>query len=336
MNKFNIVIHFKNTVCKIREKIESVRKKHPRRFDGISKSIEVIWFLFSTFWTSFLNRPLIAGIATCLAFGALFFCQWVLLTNKEERIVSEIRKTNAIQQQRKDAESAELLDAERDRTSELVWFAHAVAHQIKRCISRMPYQEIAVTRNDVVEFLQQVLNSLEDNLSEYYNQEICCSIKLCTRPNVLKTFVRGNKNIACRGGSKRVKRLNKEAIHISKNYAYNSIIRKGLPFFAEGDLNHLSEKEMEDDKFFCEYGDRWPEFFLSTIVIPIRYFVLSGDKEECKILGIICIDSKTKNIEWSHSPNNYAYQITAFIADALYNLIEQYLLSQEESKKSAR
>ena len=214
-------------------------------------------------------------------------------------------------------------------------FSHNVTHDIKTQISWMPDQKIADTREKTANSLISILNDLEKILSVYYSHTICASIKLCLKANRLKTFARGNENIKCRGGRKKVQRLDKGSIRITDNYAYNSILKRQLSFFAEGDLKSLTEKENDSDVFYCEYGDKWPDYFLSTIVIPIRYRIVNNGKSEYKMLGVICVDSKEKHPEWSNRTDNYGYQMTAFVADAVYSLIDCYMIAQKESKEIA-
>ena len=53
------------------------------------------------------------------------------------------------------------------------------------------------------------------------------------------------------------------------------------------------------------------------------------------MLGVICVDSKEKHPEWSNRTDNYGYQMTAFVADAVYSLIDCYMIAQKESKEIA-
>lgn len=224
------------------------------------------------------------------------------------------------------------MDAE-DQSLEMINFAHTVTHKIKMNISQMPNQSIEMTRNSIVEFLGFTLELLEKILTRYYGEPICASIKLCNTQNTLKTFARGPKNVSSRGGRKKVKRLNSKSLKIGDNYAYDSILKRKFQYFAEGDLRNLSEKENDDDKFFCEYGDKWQDVFLSTIIIPIRCRILSGCSEEYRMLGLVCIDSKVIQPDWGRKTESYAYQTTAFVADALYSLIDSYIIAQQNGGK---
>ena len=196
--------------------------------------------------------------------------------------------------------------------------------------------DYTITRNSIPEFLVSTLNDLEQILSDHYGEKICASIKLCNTQNTLKTFARGQNNVACRGGIKKVRRQNAKSIRIGDNYAYDTILKRKFQYFAEGDLTNLSEKEKDDDKFFCEYGDKWKSLFHSSIIIPIRCQVLDRHSEEYRMLGLICIDSKIVQPEWNYKKVSYAYQTTAFVADVLYSLIESYIIAQQMSRRSIR
>ena len=126
-------------------------------------------------------------------------------------------------------------------------------------------QSIEITRNSIPDFLVNTLNDLERILSNHYGEKICASIKLCNTQNTLKTFARGQNNVTCRGGIKKVRIQNTKPIKIGDNYAYDTILKRKFQYFAEGDLTNLSEKEKDDDKFFCEYGDKWKSLFRSML-----------------------------------------------------------------------
>ena len=328
---------WRRILAKMRHVFEQIRSKNPKLFDGIAITIQAVWTIFTTFWVSALSKSTIAAaIVTLMTFGMLYLAQWALLTNRREREVAEEKKIAKVQREHLERKiSVEALIAT-ERSLEMMDFAHMVAHEIKMNISRMPNQSIEVTRYDIPEFLVETLNALEKILSDYYGQKICASIKLCNTQNTLKTVARGDNNISCRGGIEKAEALNKLSIKIKQNYAYDLILKRKIQYFAEGDLRALSEKEKGDDKFYCEYEDKWPELFLATIIIPIRCRILSEDTEEYKMLGLICIDSKEPQPDWNQKMNNYAYQTTAFVADALYGLIDSYIMAQTKRERIAK
>lgn len=193
----------------------------------------------------------------------------------------------------------------------------------------MENQKLAVTRTQMTKFLSDVLNTMEDYLTEYYGQDVRASIKFCYGVDSIKTYVRGQKNTSSRGGIAKVKALNKKDIKISDNYAYKAIIRNERQYFSEGDLHNLNEKEKDYDSFYCEYKCNWPDIFNASIIIPIRYPNMSGSGVKQNVLGLICIDALNQIDEWSNPDNCYAYHMTAFLADILYDLTDQYIKMQQ-------
>lgn len=327
---------WRKALARTRHIFEQIRSKNPHLFDGMANGIQVLWLLISTFWTAVSKSTVLVALGTCLTAVVLYLAQWVLLTNRREREIAKEKEIN--QTQLNDlVRKLEIVagDAE-ERSLEMMQFAHMVAHEIKMNISRMPNQSIEVTRCDIPEFLVGTLNTLERILSDYYGQDICASIKLCNTSNTLRTVARGDKNISCRGGIRKVRMLNGRSIKIERNYAYSSLLKRKFQYFAEGDLRNLSEKEKDYDRFYCEYGNKWPDLFLATIIIPIRCRILSDDAEEYKMLGLICIDSKTPQPDWNQKMNSYAYQMLAFVADALYSLIDSYIIAQQNNRKTAK
>lgn len=51
------------------------------------------------------------------------------------------------------------------------------------------------------------------------------------------------------------------------------------------------------------------------------------------MLGLVCIDSKVIQPDWGRKTESYAYQTTAFVADALYSLIDSYIIAQQNGGK---
>lgn len=319
----------KRILARTRDTLERWRKKNPKVFDGLARFAEVVWVLGSTYCTNLASNLFAVAIVMCIGFAGLYLFQWALLTNKSIR---ELDKEKELHQQKltemANTQTAEKDKLQRERMAALV-FVHSVAHNIKTNIAKIPNQKMSVTRNNLSEFLSSGLNSLEDILTDYYGVPIRASIKLCARPGVLKTYARGQNNISSRGGVSKVQKLNKKEILIEDNYAYNAIMQRQLQYFAEGDLCNLSDKENDSDVFFCEYGDNWKDMFLSSIIIPLRYPIMTGSVTDYKMLGLICIDSKDTFPEWSNAKKTYAYRLTAYFADVIYSFIDQYMRRQE-------
>lgn len=351
--------HWKTYLTKIRNDLENIRTRNPKFFDAAATIIQVMWTLANTFWNSaILNNAVLTACITLATCGVLCLSQWVLLTNRREREVAEqkrlseceiaeqkrLSKCEIAKQKRLSEHQAteftrklQVIAEDTDVNSlEMMSFAHIVAHEIKMNISKMPNQSIEITRNSIPDFLVNTLNDLERILSNHYGEKICASIKLCNTQNTLKTFARGQNNVTCRGGIKKVRIQNTKPIKIGDNYAYDTILKRKFQYFAEGDLTNLSEKEKDDDKFFCEYGDKWKSLFRSSIIIPIRCQILARHSEEYRMLGLICIDSKIVQPEWNRKKDSYAYHTMAFVADVLYSLIESYIIAQQMSRRVIR
>lgn len=329
--------HWETNLTKIRNDLENIRTRNPKFFDAAATIIQVMWTLATTFWNSaILNNAVLTACITLATCGVLCLSQWVLLTNRREREVAEQKRLSE-HQATEFTRKLQIIAEDTDVNSlEMMSFAHIVAHEIKMNISKMPNQSIEITRNSIPDFLVNTLNDLERILSNHYGEKICASIKLCNTQNTLKTFARGQNNVTCRGGIKKVRIQNANPIKIGDNYAYDTILKRKFQYFAESDLTNLSEKEKDDDKFFCEYGDKWKSLFRSSIIIPIRCQILARHSEEYRMLGLICIDSKIVQPEWNCKRESYAYHTTAFVADVLYSLIESYIIAQQMSRRVIR
>ena len=211
---------WRRVLSKTRHIFEQIRSKNPHLFDGISNGIQVLWLLISTFWTAVSKSTVLVALGTCLTAVVLYLAQWVLLTNRREREVAEEKKSAKVKLDNLKQEFNINASAAKKRSMEMMSFAHMVTHEIKMNISRMPNQRIGVTRYEVVDFLVRTLNTLEKNLTDYYGQDICASIKLCNSPSSLKTFARGKKNTRCRGGVKKAQELSSKPIEIGDMTQY--------------------------------------------------------------------------------------------------------------------
>lgn len=299
-----------------RNYLDKKRKENKKAFDFCTKAGESLWVILSAFFPSLIENNIIVTGFLLISFFGVFLFQWAVLKNEfESQVESNEDKFNS-------------------QMMNVAQFTHSVVHGIKINIANVPYQEINFTRDALASFIKEGLNTLENNLSSKYEKTISASIKLCTKENRLKTFGRGVNNIESRGGEARVIKLDKREHSVSSNYAYNAIIKMKLKFFADGDLKNLSMKLKEKDKFYWEYSTDWSNYFRSTIVIPIRCpcFQKSGEVEEYKIVGLLCVDSHDVIPEWTNNSKSYGYELTAFFADSLYNYINKYLERQESLK----
>lgn len=325
-------IALKNQYDRFRKWLEKKREKNPQFFDWLTHVLTGLWMFFSICLTGLLQYKIVVMILMLISYIFLLTFQWAIGANKRDRMIAEReRKWHEERKLIKDQNESDI-EQIKEYSEDTICFTHAVAHQIKMQISQMPHQRMAVVRSQLTNFLAESMNMLEHILSEYYNQKICASIKLCVKDNKVKTYARGQNNIENRGGISKVKNLNKKEIAISENYAYTAIIEHQLQYFAEGNLLALSVKENDEDLFFCEYGEKWSEMFKASIIIPIRYPIFNNNKGEYKVLGLLCIDAKEEEKTWSKASKSYAYQLSAFFADAVYNLIAQYVKKQYKSE----
>lgn len=300
--------HIKEIIEMIYRAWERKRNCNPKFFDSLINVFQFLFTLLSTFLPSVVDNNLVTGFLILVLFSLIHMSKYVAMRTEYEEEIKKYINENKQQF---------LCSAK---------FAHEMVHDIKYSIAKMPYQSIEITRQSVANILVNVLNLLEQDLSEFYKHEICASVKLCLGPRTLKTFARGSKNIVCRGGFVNVTMQNKKNISISDNYAYDLIIKENLQFFASGNL--LTLKDKRGMKFYCEYGCEWSDLFISTVIIPIRCPIKSKSRMIYEVLGLICIDSKEEHKEWDNNKENYAYAVTSFVADALYGLISSYIEEQ--------
>lgn len=311
----------KRLINKIRIKVKKMKKENPRFFDWTIRIIEIVWFVISTFWTAIASNKVVTVGILIMTFCCIHLAQGMKITNKFER-------EKRVSQKKYNRNMKKMGNYYEDT----VIFMHRVAHEIKMQTAQMPNQRLGTTRNNMINFFNELLNSLEDLLSRCYDQKVCASIKLCTKDGKIRSCARGQNNVESRGGEARVKLLNARSISVEDNYAYKSIIQQKVKYFAEGDLKKLKRKEKKDDIFFCEYGEEWTNLFRASIIIPIRYPILSEMEESYKILGLVCIDAPQIQASWSQGEISYAYQLVAYVADVIYWQLECYMQSQKNMK----
>lgn len=333
-NKIKMLYAFiKMILKKYRKWLDKYRNKYPKLHDCIYNTITVSWFLVSTCFVVIQKNALFVTIMMFITFWGVYISQWAILTNKLERKIAEEKEKQESKFVRAKNKNDLKLKNLYNREFNTIKFMHSVAHKVKMQTAQMPHQGMGVTRSKITEFLSESLNSLEDCLTEYYGDSICASIKFCYGIDTIKTYARGQNNISSRGGVAHVEMLNKGEIKIDDNYAYKAIIKSKRKYFSEGDLHKLKEKEKIQDKFYCEYY-RWYEIFNASIIIPIRYPNMSDSGVNQTVLGLVCIDSLKKLEEWSNPNKSYAYQMTAFLADILYDLTDQYIKIQQANLKN--
>ena len=341
--------------------LERIRSQNARLFDVIAEIIKFILPFTSTFAPALFSSTVWVMIGSLLFSSVMYITQWALLTNRQERAVHDEKK-KAINELNKlrDINAKELEELKRNiecnnskqvdmlsntlsRLRKLVYnisfFTHLVSDKVKKITVeyQMPHNDSAYSKT--TDFLHDSLSMLENILSEYYGINICASIKLYARKNMVKTLIRGNRNISDRGGLLRITERDKQLINIKKNYAYQAIIQGELQYFAEGDLTNIKNKTSENAVFFCELGDDFLDYFFATIVMPIRLPVFTKKGQRQEILGILCVDCKEEMPQWSDPSfsTDLSYHIIADYADSLAILLKAIkgYLKEQGRKKAA-
>lgn len=319
--------------------------------------------MLSTFLPVFITNYWISALAILVTVSFLYLSQWAILTNRRIRELADVENiyTELYEEEEKlikneNNELKKMINELRNNDIEdissyymniikckdiniydSVKFTHIVADTVKRQIAKMPYQDFSITRDNIIKYFSDSLNSLEIILSNIYGTEIRASIKLLVSTDKLKTYSRGKNNIKSRGGKVKVISKDRKEISINDNYAYKLIVLDQLQYFAESDLSNLKNKMGDRDVFYCEYGKKYNEIFNSTIIMPIRIPVYENGREDgFKILGILCIDSLDILSEWDGLDgqgddvvNTTGYHIIACYADNLYILIKRFCDAME-------
>ena len=154
-------------------------------------------------------------------------------------------------------------------------------------------------------------------LSEYYHKDVSASFKLAVSETTLRTCTRGKNNLSSRKiiGEPPPEKI----LTIQKNTAYKHIFIDQHSCFNSGDLIKYNS-EHHNKKFKCERR-KWRDFFLSTIVIPIRWHV--PDDESYRVVGVICVDCKTAIADWDNT-DSFGYHMVAFYADLLFMSVKEF------------
>lgn len=85
------------------------------------------------------------------------------------------------------------------------------------------------------------------------------------------------------------------------------------------DKKKLADEAIYLERNLCQEAGGWQDQIAAS--------------EEYRMLGLVCIDSKVIQPDWGRKTESYAYQTTAFVADALYSLIDSYIIAQQNGGK---
>ncbi len=311
-----------NVFNAFRKWLKSVREKNPQRYDSFTKYTWIIWEtiiaalgLFSGLSSDWIT------ITACVFFAIVMGFQLGSERNRTDRLLEESQQKHDKEIMRTNKEGGEKIEKAQKIAAELEYryqltiieekkalakIEHEAAHRAKHCITDIRRME---TREDcldkLAEFLKKCADDLEDQLSHYYNKDICVSFKLADSESTVKTYTRGKNNIK----NRKIIGLpsSEKPKDISKNTAYNHI-------FSNEKHNCYHCGDLRNVRFSCE-RDNWQEYFKATIVIPIRWNIPHSD--EYQIAGIVCVDCNEIVDDWN-SPSSFGYQLTAFFADLLF------------------
>lgn len=341
----------KEKILWIRLLLNEIRNKKPRLYDRAVKWVQFVVPFIGVFAPVLITNNWLRAILEIALFTLLLLFQWATYVNRIEAKDKEIQKletiikSNEVEIKEKKEETdvfSRLIDEDesannktiaimQNQIDELSGFSHSIADKVKKISSEIQKTIDQRVISDITQFLQQSLNSLESILSEQSGKKIRSSIKLTINRTTIKTYARGRNNIESRGGLFYCTGLNDKGIKISANYAYKALVFRGQQFFAEGNLLEMHNRFSPGDVFYCEYGDAYPNIFISTIVIPIRVPVynevsINQHRPQQEILGILCIDCKDEILEWSADDiqDNRVYHIIASYADNLAILLKEY------------
>lgn len=192
-------------------------------------------------------------------------------------------------------------------------------------------QEGADKEERLLSDLASLVNTIESTLTKHYKYPVAVNIKLIVPHDSVRTYARGENNIANRGGEHVIYDLNSKNIPIAENYALNLIIRSQIECFIEGDLVNMKTTINSEDIFSCD-RENWPDYFNSTAIFAIRGRTRHQPNRHntmYEVYGFICIDAKEAN-NWCKNENCIVYTFGAFCANLLYEYLAAYKTATED------
>jgi hypothetical protein len=331
----------------LRRWLEDQRRRDSRFFDAFTEGAPFVISFVGTFLPALFSSWWWLIITNFIVFGSIYILQWATLTNKTERLLHEeqqkyedqlakYRGRSAQETDKLYTEAVEGIDKWENLTHAVAGFSHSVADDVKKVSQALSDSVGKPMRKSIYSVLDDGVSDLESILTELYGRKIRASIKLVNDDdrNSFKTYARGKNNVDSRGGERKTQRLNKKALLVKKNYAYNAIINQDLMFFAEGNLHDMKNKYEESDEFYCEYPDYW-NTFRASIVMPIRVPEYKNGEEKQVVSGIVCVDCREIFPEWSRDDimETTGYLVIAGLADSLALLIKKYKESSTHERK---
>ena len=193
-------------------------------------------------------------------------------------------------------------------------------------IIRDGYKSYSNNENNISQIktvLNMIVRDFSKTISTLANKEISVCIKQIipeNSDNILTWNVKTSARYCPRNHHERAKNDSKR-IPINGNTDFESIA-KGASFFICGDLPKL-----QSEGKYVNTNPSYGIFYNSSMSMPIRCVIRNNEiwgDDKCDIIGFLCIDCLEKDSEWGRE-NNYIFNMSAILADALYILIDAYM-----------
>lgn len=319
--------------------LEELREKNPGFYDVLVNCAAYIWETITVVIGYFTGSTLFLAVSVCILYAIFILFQIGsernradrLLKEKEKEYTDKVKRYEADLNEAKDKALQEIRKQEEkykkqlvDSLVNLVKLEHDAAHNGKICtVDMASLTHIVDSSSRLIELLKKCVNNLEQQLSVFYQCKICASFKMVDvneqSETVLRTCARGENNIKLRGRIGEVSSF-EEPVKISDNTAYTHIFRDNHNCFYNGNLLEYC-KRRKKKPFRCEYKN-WRDYFVATIVIPIRWHV--SNKEAYDIAALVCVDCKEPLNDWDNR-DSFGYHLVAFYADLLYTPLRDYV-----------
>ncbi len=227
---------------------------------------------------------------------------------------------------------------------------YALLHSYRNALGEI---EVADSKNENVaiyinHFAKDTLDSLSDIFCKLTRQKVSACIKIIVPDEDLK-YENAKVRTFCRSSNsdeRRPKYDNENTYEgiISKNTDFKSIVEPGkcLSCFYQKDLEAYDKqlRSLEGDAQKYENTNiDWKEYYLSTIVAPIRIANKRNPKvpeeQSYTIRGFLCVDSLSKHA-FEDSQREYYQHIVKAYAALLYSILDIYKIRVEDIQKSSQ
>jgi|GEM_PF-1258410 len=278
-----------------------------------------------------------AFVASFIGCGALFIVASVAY---ERKLSSDALKKNVTEysaqiawEAKKREELAEIFRGQFAVTAEKLHFAvHEIRNEFAKLLN-LAEAPPGHRRLLPVHAGTKVVNLLADFLTHCVGQPVSVCIKVLDKlpdnrmelvaPSFdeLKTM---NVVTVCRSSNTQKERFEEKLHPIVDNTAFNDIIYRGEPFFAQSDL----EEEWKQ-KRYSNTTPNWMDYYKSAIVVPIRLSIgTTNDRVAVyDLLAFLCADAKDPNAFERLRIRAYADFLMA-VGDALYHYFDFFIWFQ--------